>query len=507
LSAVLMLGIAASCERQDRAHPPPSPATPVVALHRGLGADPATLDPQLADDNASRTIAADIFEGLTTEDADGNIIPGAAQSWTLQDSGRTYVFRLRADLRWSDGEPLTAGHFADGLRAVTAPGSAAPGAALLAAVESVDALDARTLRIRLSRPVPYLPALLSLPVASPVHPHAASLDPRPGNGAFRLVRYVPGERVELERNPRYRDAAAVAIDRVSHYTVADLTTELNLFRAGDLDLTSEVPNAQFDLIRNELPGQLRLSPYLSVYSYVANMQRLPDRRVRLALAMAVDRDRVTRLVTGAGERPAYGWIPEGIALYTPARFEWQGLPYPQAVAGARTLWRGARAAGSAPARLRLCTDASANHHRTAVAMADLWRTSLGIETQIIELEWNVYLDRRKHPGDCDLVRLGWSADFVDPEAFAVVFESGSVQNTLGYRSAAYDSLIARSRLEADAGRRMALLNLAEQQLLEDVPVIPVFFRVSKRLVQPYVVGYAANPLGHVASRNLRVEPH
>jgi oligopeptide transport system substrate-binding protein len=504
---VLMLGIAASCQRQDGPHRPAPPATPVVVLHRGLGADPATLDPQLADDNASRTIAADIFEGLTAEAADGTIVPGAAQSWTIEDSGRSYVFRLREDLRWSDGEPLTAGHFADGLRAVTAPGSTAPGAALLAAVESLDAPDERTLRIRLSRPVPYLPAVLSLPVASPLHPRGARLDPRPGNGAFRLVRYVAGERIELERNPRYRDAAAVAIDRVTHYTVADLATEVNLFRAGDLDLTSEVPNARFDSIRSELPGQLRLSPYLSVYSYVANMKRLPDRRARLALAMAVDRDRIVRLVTGAGERPAYGWIPEGIARYTPARFEWQALPYPQAVAEARTLWREARAAGSAPAKITLCTDASANHHRTAVAIADLWRTSLGVETEIIELEWNVYLDRREHPGDCDLVRLGWSADFVDPEAFAVVFESGSVQNTLGYRSAAYDALIARSRLEYDAGRRMDLLGLAEQQLLEDVPVIPVFFRVSKRLVKPYVTGYAANPLGHVASRHLRIEPH
>ncbi len=504
---MLLLGIAASCQRQDGAGLPAQPATPIVVLHRGLGADPATLDPQLADDNASRTIAADIFEGLTTETAEGTIIPGVAQSWTVEDSGRSYVFRLRADLRWSDGEPLTAGHFADGLRAVTAPGSVAPGAALLAAVESVDAVDARTLRIRLGRPVPHLPALLSLPVASPVHPRAASLDPRPGNGAFSLVRHVPGERVELERNPYYRDATAVAIDRVIHYAVADLATELNLFRAGDLDLTSEVPNARFDSIRSEMPGQLRVSPYLSVYSYVANMKRLPDRSVRLALAMAVDRDRIARLVTGAGERPAYGWVPDGIALYTPARFEWQALPYSQAVARARALWRDARAAGSVPERLRLCTDASANHRRTAVAIADLWRTALGVETEIIELEWNVYLDRRQHPGDCDLVRLGWSADFVDPEAFAVVFESGSAQNTLGYRSAAYDALTARSRLEADAGRRMALLRLAEQQLLEDVPVIPVFFRVSKRLVKPYVAGYAANPLGHIASRNLRIEPH
>jgi oligopeptide transport system substrate-binding protein len=318
------------------------------------------------------------------------------------------------------------------------------------------------------------------------------------------VRRVPGERIELERNPHYRDAANVAIERVVHLAITDLATELNLYRAGDLDLTSEVPNTQLESLRREHPAELRLAPYLSTYAYAVNLARLPDARARKALAMAVDRDRITRQITGAGERPAFGWVPDGIRGYAPARFEWQDLPYPEAATRAREFWQTSRAAGKAPKKITLCTDASANHHRTAVALADLWRTALGVETEIVELEWNVYLDTRHNPGDCDLVRLGWSADFVDPEAFADVFESSNPQNTLGYHSAAYDGLLAKSRTEADGAKRMALLARAEQQLLSDVPVIPVFFRASKRLVKPYVEGYQANPLGHVASRDLRL---
>jgi oligopeptide transport system substrate-binding protein len=469
-----------------------------------LGADPATLDPQLAEDNAALTVAADLNEGVTTEAADGSIVPGAAHSWLTQDGGRTYLFNLRPGLRWSNGDPLTAEHFEAGLRVALAPGTLAPSAGLLGAIENVEAIDTGTLRIRLRRPVPYLPALLALPVAAPLHPRAASLQPRPGNGAYRLVRRVPGERVELERNPHYRDAANVAIDRVVHLSIADLSTELNLYRAGDLDLTSEVPNTQLDSLRREHPAELRLAPYLSTYAYEVNLARLPDAGARRALAMAVDRERITRQITGAGERPAFGWVPDGIPGYAPARFNWQDLPYPQAATRARELWRAARAAGKAPTKIKLCTDASANHHRTAVALADLWRTALGVETEIVELEWNVYLDTRHNPGVCDLVRLGWSADFVDPEAFAGVFESGNPQNTLGYRSAAYDGLLAKSRTETDIAKRMALLARAEQQLLSDVPVIPVFFRASKRLVKPCVEGYQANPLGHVASRDLRL---
>jgi oligopeptide transport system substrate-binding protein len=221
--------------------------------------------------------------------------------------------------------------------------------------------------------------------------------------------------------------------------------------------------------------------------------------------MSVDRERITRKITGAGERPAHGWVPDGIPGYTPARFSWTAQPYADAASNARALWQSARERGRAPATLTLCTDASANHRRTAVALADLWRSALGVETEIVELEWNVYLATRQQPGNCDLVRFGWSADFVDPEAFLAVFESGNPQDTLGYQSAVFDALLHRSRVGTDAGARMRLLADAEAQLLADVPVIPVFFRVSKQLVKPHVHGYEPNPLGHVASRYLRVE--
>jgi oligopeptide transport system substrate-binding protein len=503
--SILCLSVLASaCSPSDRDPATRQAGPPSTTLRRGLGADPATLDPQLADDNAAIAVAADLYEGMTTEALDGSIIPGAAQSWAIADGGLAYVFSLRPGLRWSNGDPLTAGHFVAGLRFALAPGSVAPSAGLLEAIESVDAIDPLTVRIRLSRPVPYLPALLALPVAAPIHPRAADLQPRPGNGAYRLVRRVPGERIELERNPHYRDAAHVAIERVAHLPITDLATELNLYRAGDLDLTSEVPNTQLESLRREHSAELRIAPYLSTYAYAVNLARLADAGARQALAMAVDRERVTRQITGAGERPAFGWVPDGIRGYAAARFEWQDLPYRQAATRARELWHEASAAGRAPTRIKLCTDASANHHRTAVALADLWRTALGVDTEIVELEWNVYLDTRHNPRDCDLVRLGWSADFMDPEAFADVFESGNPQNTLGYSSAAYDGLLAKSRTATDSARRMELLYRAEQQLLSDVPVVPVFFRVSKRLVKPYVEGYQANPLGHVASRDLRL---
>ena len=445
-----------------------------------------------------------MYEGLATETAEGQIVPAGAESWSVSPDGLKWTIRVRPGLRWSNGDPLTAREYAATFHAVLAPDSQSPNAGLLDGIAAVEATDETTIGLRLSRPLPYLPALLALPVTAPVHSGQAEMPPGPSNGPYRLVAWKPGERIELERNPYFRAAGDVHIDRVVYRPVSDLTAELNLYRTGELDLTSEVPNAQFSWLREKFPGELKVDPYLSTYSYAVNLARIRDVRVRRALAMAVDRGRIARQVTGAGERAAYGWVPDGIPGYSPARFAWQGVPYDDATRQARSLWSLARADRATPARLRLCTDASANHHRTAVAIADLWRAALGVETEIVELEWNVYLDTRKHPGDCDLVRLGWSADFVDAEAFADVFETGNPQNTLGYSSPRYDELLRQSRLTSDEPRRGALLASAEAQLLEDVPTIPVFFRVSKRLVKSNVTGYHSNPLGHVASRDLTI---
>ena len=500
LAAAILL--AAACTPAEESSPD-RPVKPAV-LRRGLGAEPGTLDPQQAEDNAALAVLGDLYEGLARSNSDGTAEPGAAESWDVSSDGRTYVFHLRHDLRWSNGDVLTAAHFAATLGALTAPGSLAPQAALFAAIERVVVEDDRNLRVQIARPVPYLAELLALPAAAPRHPTAARFEQPPGNGAFRLREQIVGEQIALERNPHYWDAARVALGSVVYRTITDLGTELNLYRTGELDITSEVPNTQLAALRAERPAELQVTPYLSTYSYAVNVARLPDRDARRALAMAVDRARITRQVTGAGERPAYGWIPDGIPAYAPARFRWQALPYPEAAREARTAWTAASARGAAPERLTLCTDASANHHRTAVALADLWHAALGVDTEIIELEWTVYLDRRRSPGDCDLVRLGWSADFIAPEAFAGVFDSQHPQNTLGYRSVRYDSLLEQSRMAPTPGERMALIARAEAQLLDDVAVIPIFFRVSKRLVKPAVVGVRANPLGQLASRDLQL---
>ena len=472
---------------------------------RGLGGEPETLDPTLADDNAALALLQDLFEGLTAEAADGSLIPGSAENWTISPDSLRWTFRLREGLQWSNGDPLSASDYVAALKRVRDPGSQAPYAELLEPVRGALTPDAHTVIFELSRPMPQLAAVLSMPFATPRHPASSYAgDGTVTNGPYRVTSRSPGERIELARNPKFHAAHEVAIERVTYLTLDDLSTELNLYRAGDLHVTSEVPNSQIDWLRKNLPGELRIAPYVSTYAYVLNLRRLPDNDTRVALAMAVDRRQITERVTGAGEVPALGWVPPGIPGYSPPGFTWAQMPADKLARRARELWAAAAERGVTPARLTMCTDASANHRRTAVALVDQWRRALGVDVAIVEMEWKVYLAMREQPGQCDLIRFGWSADFVDPEAFLGLFTSGHPQNVAGYSNPAYDTLLSTAGVAANAGQRAATLASAERILLQDAVVIPIFHRVSKRLVKPGIEGIAANPLGHLPSRYLRL---
>ncbi|MGB7738867.1 MAG: peptide ABC transporter substrate-binding protein [Steroidobacteraceae bacterium] len=462
------------------------------------------MDPRLAEDNPALALSQELFEGLTTEADDGSIVPGAAETWTVSRDGQTWTFRLRPNLRWSDGTPLTAAQFVAGLDAARAKDSKAPYSALLHDVTTARAPDSQIVVLEVARAVPYLPAVLALPVAAPQRLAASADTSVISNGPYRLLVRRPGEKIELERNPHYHSAGSVAIGRVTYLTLDDLNTELNLYRTGELDITSEVPNSQIDWLERNLPGELHVAPYLSTYAYALNLRRVQDRDVRAALSLAIDRTQITDRVTGAGELPAQSWVPPGIPGYTPARAAWVGLDTSARARQAQEHWSAARKRGAAPAQLTLCTDASANHRRTAIALADQWRQALGVEVAIVEMEWKAYLVTREQPGECDLLRYGWSADFVDPEAFLALFTSGHAQNVAGYSNPAYDALMSKSGVAADADQRAATLASAERILLQDAVVIPIFHRVSKRLVKPGIEGIAANPLGHLPSRYLRL---
>jgi oligopeptide transport system substrate-binding protein len=508
----------------------PADFDPTV-LRRGNGPEPESLDPQGARTDAAFNVLRDLFEGLTAVGADGSAVPAAAESWTVTPDGLEYTFRLRDGLRWSNGDPVVAADYVTGLRRLVDPKTASPyaqfiepvlnAAAIVRGEMPTDALgvsapDERTLVVRLGAPAPYLLGLLAQPPTFPVHSPSLARHgteyARPGklvsNGAFQLSDWVLGSHVEARRNPHYWNDAATKLERVRYVQVSDTSAELRQYRAGELDVTYVVPPQQFQWIRQNLGPELHVSPQLSLYYYGFNLTRPPfkdDRGLRRALSLAIDRDKLVTAVTGVGEAPAYGWVPDGVWNYTSQKFDYASLPYDQRVAEARRLYAASGYSADNPLRIELRYNTGDQHNRIAVAVAAMWKQALGVETTLYAEEFKALLESVK-AGEAQVFRSSWVGDFNDAYTFAQLLQTGFGINQTRYSNPRYDALLAAARPEADVTKRRALLEEAERVLLADHPVLPLYFYVNKHLVKPWVRGWTDNVMNVSYSKDLSLDP-
>lgn len=506
-----------------------APADEVV-FRRGLGGEPDTLDPQRSVEASTYDLLRDLYEGLVTEAPDGSLVPGTAEDWEVSPDGRVYTFRIRPDARWSNGDPVTAADFEAGLRRAADPATGASNAAMLGPIENaeailagaadpatlgVEALDERRLRIRLARPTPYLLGLLTHSVAYPVHRPSLAIHgerfARPGklvsNGAFRLRDWVVQSHITLDRNPYYRAADEVQLDRVVYYSIEQPAAELKRYRADELDFTESLPNAQFGWIREHMPEDLVVAPYLGIYYYLFNTTRPPldDRRLRAALSMVVDREILAARITGTGEQPALGMVPPGVHGYAPQAPGWADWPRARRLEEARRLYAQSGYGPDHPLRLTIHYNTGENHRKTALAVAAMWREALGVEAEPVNEELKVLLQRRRDPRRWTVLRLGWVGDYDDASSFLEIFTSDHGQNDAGYADPEFDRLMRAAAVEQDPGRRNRLMEQAERILLESQPAMPLFTYVSKRLVKPWVRGYRPSVLDHNYSRHLSID--
>jgi oligopeptide transport system substrate-binding protein len=381
----------------------------------------------------------------------------------------------------------------------------------------VTAVDDRTLVIRLGQPAPYLLGLLAQPGTFPVHTpslaaHGAGYA-RPGkllsNGAFVLEDWVLGSHVVARRNPHYWNNTRTALEQVHYLHIADAGTELRQYRAGQIDFTYVVPPQQFQWIRQNLPAELHIAPQLSVYFYGFNLTQPPFRdnpKLRRALSLVIDRDRLTTAVTGVGETPAYGWVPPGVWNYTPQQFDYAQWPYAQRLAEARRLYAEAGYSASKPLEVELRYNTGDVHNRLAVAVAAMWQEGLGVETRLHAEEFRALLQTIQARQDTQVFRSSWVGDYNDAYTFAQLLRSGFALNLTGYSNPQYDALLASAVDESDIARRRALLEEAERVMLADHPVLPLYFYVNKHLVKPWVRGWTDNVMNIVYSKDLQLAP-
>jgi oligopeptide transport system substrate-binding protein len=499
-------------------------------LHRGNGVEPDSMDPHKGEGTSGASILRDLFEGLVATAPDGSLVPGAAASWDISSDGKTYTFHLRPDGRWSNGDPVTAEDFAYGLRRSADPATLSSYSQVLAPIlnaEAViagelppealgaEAVDDHTLVIRLKGPTPYFLELLTHSTTFAIHrPSVEKFGQRfarPGtlvsNGAYVLDDWVVQSHIRLVKNPHYHDAGRVRIETVYFYPIENPSVELKRYRAGELDWTESLPHQQLDWVRENLSEELHIAPYFGSYYFGFNVTRPPFRDqagLRRALTMVIDRDILTEKVTGAGELPAYVYVPPIPGYQSPVP-EWSEWSMEERVARARQLYEEAGYGPENPLKFEIRYNTNENHRRISLALAAMWKQSLGVQTTLLNEEFKVFLETRKSKAITEVFRAAWIGDYQDPFSFLEIMHSTHGQNDVGYSNPRYDELVEASMLEPDPIRRMQQLAEAESILLKDQPVVPLFFYVSRRVVKPWVKGWDDSLLDYHPTRHMYIE--
>ena len=496
-------------------------------LVRGGGPDPDSLDPQKARGFEAQSVLRDLCEGLTTLDKHAAVAPGVASTWGASPDGKTYVFKLRREARWSNGQPLVAADFVAALERLVDPATGSGYAQYIDVIVNaaditagrkpprslgVTAPDDSTVAIQLATAAPYLPTLLSHPATCPVHRPTLAQHPegfaRPGvmvsNGAFVLKEWVQGSYILAARNHYYWNDAATHLDAVKYLLIPDENAELARYRGGELEITFVVPRGQFDWIKAHLAAELHVFPQLATYYYGFNLRRPPFRdnlKLRRALSLVVDRDKLAQLVLRVGELPAWGWVPPGVDHYTSQSFDYRSTPLAERLREAQRLYAEAGFSREHPVRFELRYNSGEVHTKLAVAVASMWKEALGADVRLTQVEFKSLLQDIDR-GDVEMFRSSWTGDYNDAYTYAQYLKSDFGVNLPHYSSAEYDALVTRAAAETDAGRREALLEEAERVALREHPLIPLYFYVNKHLVKPQVLGWYDNVMNVVYSRDL-----
>lgn len=497
-------------------------------LKRGNGSEPQSLDPHKSEGVPSSNIQRDLYEGLISEKANGELTAGVAEKWEIRQNGLQYTFHLRHNARWSNGDKVTAHDFVYSWRRIVDPGTASNYAQTLAPVKnaeaiiqgklpaeklSVKALDDVTLQVELKGPTPYFLGLLTHSSTYPLHratleKHAENFT-RPGklvsNGAYMLDDWVVQSHIRIKRNPYYWDNANTRIEYIEYLPIDDVASELKRYRAGEIDISESIPISQLAWLQQNYAEELHVTPYLGVYYYGLNLTRAPFKdqpKLRQALSMVIDREILLDKVLKSGDLPAYSWVPPKVNDYTPVEYAWKSWPKAKRIAQARQLYQQAGYSKENPLQVEIRYNTSENHKKIAIVIAAMWKQHLGVKTTLFNEEWKVFLANRKAQKNTQVFRAGWIADYNDAYSFAELLGSKHGVNDIGYNNPKYDQLLSQSATLSDIAERRKTLQQAESILLNDYPVIPIYYYTSKRLVKSDVGGYEDNIMDHHYSKHL-----
>ncbi len=500
-------------------------------LYIGIGTEPEGLDPHIVTGVPEHYVLLSLFEGLTTVHPKTlEVEPGVARSWDISEDGLRYTFHLDPAARWSNGDPLTAEDFLFSYERMLTPAMGAPYAYMLYCIRGAEAYnkgelkdfakiglhspDPHTLSIELAAPTPYFLSLTTHYTWFPLHKNTVlahgsmtnriSKWTKPGNfvgnGPFALKDWRLNNSIHVTKNPHYHAADTVKLNGIHFLPIAP-DAEERAFRADQLHITSTVPIPRIDWYREHQPARMHFDTYLGVYYYLINTERGPlkDPRVRKALAYSIDREALTAHVLKAGQKPAYHFTPPNTGGYT-AEVK---LPYDPELAR-KLLAEAGFPGGEGFPKFELLFNTSESHRTIAVAIQQMWKEELGIDIGLYNQEWKVYLATRK-ARDFDIVRASWVGDYVDPNTFLSLSTSDNGNNHSNWGNETFDHLIKQAAIEQNPKARRELFQKAETILMDEMPVIPIYFYVRSTLIDEAVRGWSPNILDYHPYQDVHLE--
>ena len=489
-------------------------------LHIANGSEPQGLDPHIVTGVPEHRLLTSLCEGLLiTNPKGGPNLPGVAKSWDISDDGLVYTFNLQPLAKWSNGEDVTAEDFVWSWMRILTPSLGSQYPDMLYYVKNaaayhmeeindfslvgIKALDSKTLEVTLEQPYSFFLKILShystYAVPKNVVLAHGTIDDRNGewtrpgnfvcNGPMQLKSWELNKSIVVEKNPYYWDVEKVTLNEMYFYPIVNESTEDRMFRAGQLHATYSVPQEKCPVYINENNPNLRIDPYVGVYFYRINTLNpvLKDKRVRQALAYSIDREQIVKRVSQCGQSPANSFTPPGIDGYFPDT----QIPFDPELA-AQLFAEAGFPAGEGFPKLEILFNTQEGHRKIALAVQQMWQKYLGIEVELVNTDWKVYLSREMI-GDFQISRAGWIGDYEDPNTFLDLMRPNRGNNKTGWENKKYEELIIKANAQPNQEKRYAILREAEQLLIDEMPVLPIYIYVRQYLLSNDVKGWDPNP--------------
>lgn len=487
-------------------------------LHIGNSSEPESLDPGLIQGNIERDIVMTLFEGLCNYDPKTlEPIPGVAERWEVSADKLTYTFYLRKNAKWNNGDPVTAHDFAAAWQRAISPELASVYSFILFPVKNakaynkgeikdfskvgIKAKDDHTFVVTLAQPTPYFMSLAPFQTLMPIH--KKSVEAKGGfmdrqnpwarvgmvtNGAFQLKSWKLNDSLVVEKNPTYWDAANVKLNKVVFYPINGEQIEERAFRAGQIHKVHQIGISKIATYKKKRPSALRIDTYLSTYYYLINttVKPLNDPRVRRALSLAVDRDMIVKYVTKGGQNPAHYFTPPGTGGFNGKGFNQNNVELAK-----KLLAEAGYPEGKGFPKVTLLYNTLEKHKVIAEAIQQMWKKNLGVDIELTNQEWKVYVNSINNQNFM-LARRGWIGDYPDPNTFLDLLISDSPNNLGKWQNKEFDKVMLASQNTMDKAKRLELFQQAEQLVHDDAAVIPIFNDVRNYLLHEDVKGWHAN---------------